>query len=72
MLSLIQRVLTIQGELGSLRIEKAYGVLAKTDLMLLVVDPEAGTGDYEEEVLKRAHENNVPVIAVLNKIDLYP
>lgn len=60
------------GQLGLLRIEKAYGVLAKTDLLLLVIDPEAGTGAYEEEVLKRAKENNVPVIAVLNKIDLYP
>jgi [FeFe] hydrogenase H-cluster maturation GTPase HydF len=60
------------GQLGSLRIEKAYGVLAKTDLLLLVIDPEAGTGAYEEEVLKRAKENNVPIIAVVNKIDLYP
>jgi [FeFe] hydrogenase H-cluster maturation GTPase HydF len=60
------------GELGTLRIEKAYGVLAKTDLMLLVIDPVKGTDKYEEDVLKRAKENNVPVIAVLNKIDLYP
>jgi [FeFe] hydrogenase H-cluster maturation GTPase HydF len=60
------------GELGTLRIEKAYGVLAKTDLMLLVIDPAKGTGRHEEDVIKRAKENNVPVIAVLNKIDLYP
>ena len=59
------------GELGTLRIEKAYGVLAKTDLMLLVIDPAKGTGKYEEDVIKRAKENKVPVIAVLNKIDLY-
>jgi [FeFe] hydrogenase H-cluster maturation GTPase HydF len=60
------------GELGTLRIEKAYGVLAKTDLMLLVIDPAKGTDRHEEDVIKRAKENNVPVIAVLNKIDLYP
>ena len=60
------------GELGTLRIEKAYGVLAKTDLMLLVIDPAKGADRYEEDVIKRAKENNVPVIAVLNKIDLYP
>jgi [FeFe] hydrogenase H-cluster maturation GTPase HydF len=60
------------GELGALRIEKAYGVLAKTDLMLLVIDPAKGSDRYEEDVIKKAKENNVPVIAVLNKIDLYP
>ena len=60
------------GDLGTLRIEKAYGVLAKTDLMLLVIDPAKGADRYEEDVIKRAKENNVPVIAVLNKIDLYP
>ncbi len=60
------------GELGALRIEKAYGVLAKTDLMLLVIDPAKGADRYEEDVIKKAKENNVPVIAVLNKIDLYP
>jgi [FeFe] hydrogenase H-cluster maturation GTPase HydF len=60
------------GELGTLRIEKAYGVLAKTDLMLLVIDPAKGADRHEEDVIKRAKKNNVPVIAVLNKIDLYP
>ncbi|HNT68055.1 MAG TPA: [FeFe] hydrogenase H-cluster maturation GTPase HydF [Syntrophorhabdaceae bacterium] len=60
------------GHLGSLRIEKAYAVLAKTDLLLLVIDPAAGAGLYEEKVIKKAQENNVPVIAVLNKVDLYP
>jgi [FeFe] hydrogenase H-cluster maturation GTPase HydF len=60
------------GELGTLRIEKAYGVLAKTDLMLLVIDPAKGADKYEEDVIKRAQENNVPVIVVLNKMDLYP
>lgn len=59
------------GRLGSLRIEKAYAVLAKTDLLLLVIDPAAGAGMHEEDVIKRAKGNNVPVIAVLNKVDLY-
>ena len=60
------------GQLGALRIEKALAVLAKTDLMLLVIDPALKAGIYEEEVIARAKENNVPVIGVLNKIDLYP
>lgn len=60
------------GELGRLRIEKALGVLGRTDLMLLVVDPAAGAGQLEEEVMERARENKVPVIIVVNKTDLYP
>jgi [FeFe] hydrogenase H-cluster maturation GTPase HydF len=60
------------GQLGAMRVEKALKVLAKTDLMLLVIDPALKTGTYEEEVIARAKENNVPVIGVLNKIDLYP
>ncbi|OPY75128.1 MAG: tRNA modification GTPase MnmE [Syntrophorhabdus sp. PtaU1.Bin050] len=60
------------GQLGLLRIEKAYGVLAKTDLLLLVIDPLSGADTHEEDVVKKATENKVPVIAVLNKIDLYP
>ncbi len=60
------------GELGRLRIEKAVGVLNKTDLMLLVVDPASGAGQYEEEVAGKARENSVPVIVVVNKMDLYP
>jgi len=60
------------GELGRLRIEKALGVLNKTDLMLLVVDPAAGAGRFEEEVIEKAREKKVPVIIVVNKADLYP
>lgn len=60
------------GELGRLRIEKALGVLGRTDLMLLVVDPAAGAGQLEEEVMEKARENKVPVIIVVNKTDLYP
>lgn len=60
------------GELGRLRIEKAYNVLAKTDLLLLVIDPANGLGVFEEDVLGKAGENNVPVIVVMSKADLHP
>ena len=60
------------GELGKLRIEKAYNVMAKTDLLLLVIDPSTGTDSFEEDVIERAKQNNVPVVGVLNKVDLYP
>ncbi|MQL51007.1 [FeFe] hydrogenase H-cluster maturation GTPase HydF [Desulfofundulus thermobenzoicus] len=58
------------GELGSLRVEKAMGVLAKTDIVLLVVDPEKGVGAYERDLIRRAE--GVPVLGVVNKIDRYP
>lgn len=60
------------GELGTLRIEKAYTVLAKTDLLLLVIDPSKGVESHEVEVIKKAKQNKVSVIGVLNKIDLFP
>lgn len=60
------------GELGMLRIKKAYDVLAKTDLLLLVIDPSKEVGSHEEEVIKKAKQNKVSVIGVLNKIDLFP
>lgn len=60
------------GELGELRIKKSLGVLNKTDLMVLVVDPSQGAGDYEKDLIEKAKERNVPVVGVLNKIDLKP
>ncbi len=60
------------GELGALRIEKTLAVLAKTDLLLLVIDPSVAVGEHEGEVIRRAYENKVPVIMVINKRDLYP
>jgi [FeFe] hydrogenase H-cluster maturation GTPase HydF len=60
------------GQLGALRIEKALGVLAKTDLLLLVIDPSSEPGDYEKEIIARATENRVPLVVVLNKMDAYP
>ena len=60
------------GDLGILRIEKAYNVLAKTDLLLLVIDPSKEVDSHELEVINKAKESNVSVIGVLNKIDLFP
>jgi [FeFe] hydrogenase H-cluster maturation GTPase HydF len=60
------------GQLGALRIEKALAVLAKTDLLLLVIDPASQPGDYEKEIIARAGENRVPLVVVLNKMDAYP
>ncbi|GFN23565.1 MAG: [FeFe] hydrogenase H-cluster maturation GTPase HydF [Thermoanaerobacteraceae bacterium] len=58
------------GELGELRIKKTMEVLRKTDLAVLVLDPAEGVGVYELELKRRLTEQGLPVVAVLNKIDL--
>jgi [FeFe] hydrogenase H-cluster maturation GTPase HydF len=59
------------GSLGSLRVQKTKAVLAKTDLVLLVIDPAEGLGNFEEEIIAGARESKIPVVAVANKIDLH-
>lgn len=60
------------GKLGELRRKKSYEVLQKTDLILLVIDPEKGFGDFEKEVVNKAQEMQTPIVYVVNKIDIYP
>ncbi|MHB1042211.1 MAG: [FeFe] hydrogenase H-cluster maturation GTPase HydF [Eubacteriales bacterium] len=60
------------GELGELRVKKTIEVLNKADLMILVIDPGQNAGDYgyERSLIERAGEQGVPVVGVLNKVDL--
>lgn len=58
------------GELGELRIKKTLEVLRKTDLAILVLDPQTGIGPYELELKRRLSERGLPMVAALNKIDL--
>lgn len=60
------------GELGEMRIRKTIGVLNKSDLIILVIDPMQDAGEYELNLIKKAGEQRIPIIAVLNKIDLKP
>ncbi|MFZ5648694.1 MAG: [FeFe] hydrogenase H-cluster maturation GTPase HydF [Bacillota bacterium] len=61
-----------EGELGDLRVKKTTGVLNKADLMVLVIDPGQEVDRYEIDLIKRAGDNNLPVVGVLNKTDRYP
>ena len=57
------------GELGTLRVEKTRRVIDRADVAILVT--AAGEWDtYEEDLLDRFREGQVPVIAVFNKADL--
>lgn len=58
------------GELGQLRIDKSLRVIDRTDLALLVIDPQQIPYDIEEELLSRFSTRNCPLIAVINKDDL--
>ncbi len=60
------------GELGQKRVAKSLAVLDKSDLVLLVVDPQQGFGMVEQEVVETAGKMEVPVLAVINKTDLLP
>ena len=59
-----------QGELGKLRIEKTRGVIERTDIAVMVF---ADTETNEEEGwIAALRERDIPVVAVVNKIDILP
>ncbi|MDI6893614.1 MAG: [FeFe] hydrogenase H-cluster maturation GTPase HydF [Bacillota bacterium] len=58
------------GALGELRVRRTESVMRRTDLALLVVDPGAGAGDYEEGIVSRLRSAGIGVLGVLNKTDL--
>jgi len=61
-----------EGELGEKRVGKSLAVLAKADLVLLVVDPQQNPGEVERTLIEAAGQRQLPVVGVLNKIDLLP
>ena len=59
-----------EGPIGKKRVEKAYKVLNKADIVLLVIDKTCGLSDYEENFIKEVRARNIPVIIVINKVDI--
>ncbi len=59
-----------EGELGSLRVEKAREILAKTDIAVLVVDASAGLGPLDGELLETLGQRKIPWVIAYNKCDL--
>ncbi len=59
-----------EGELGALRIQKAYQMLNKTDIAVLVVDGEIGLTTEDENILERIKAKEIPYLIVMNKADL--
>ena len=61
-----------EGTLGALRIQKAYQILNKTDIVVLVIDASSGVTKEDSEILKRIHEKEIPCVIVVNKSDICP
>ena len=60
-----------EGELGELRIKKAYQILNKTDIALLVVDSSIGMTIEDEKILSKIQNKNIPYLIVYNKCDIF-
>ena len=59
-----------EGELGALRVRKAYQMLNKTDIAVLVVDSSQGMTPEDEHILAKIREKKLPHVIVFNKSDL--
>lgn len=59
-----------EGELGNLRIQKAYQMLNKTDIAILVVDASVGMTNEDERIINKIKDKGIPYVVVMNKADL--
>lgn len=58
------------GELGEMRVQKAYQVLNKTDIALVVADGSHPLGTYEIKLIERIKAKKIPYLIVVNKTDI--
>jgi [FeFe] hydrogenase H-cluster maturation GTPase HydF len=56
-------------ELSGARLKKTAKVFARADVIILVTEANTWT-DYEESVLKEAQTRSIPVLMIINKVDL--
>lgn len=59
------------GELGQLRIKKTKDIMDRTDLAILLFTGEDTNFSMEKQWYEELKERKIPVIGVINKIDLY-
>ena len=60
------------GNLGVLRVEKSKEVIDVTDLAVMVFSAEDTDVTQEKIWINILKEKNIPVIGVINKIDIFP
>ncbi|MBP3223549.1 MAG: [FeFe] hydrogenase H-cluster maturation GTPase HydF [Actinomycetaceae bacterium] len=56
--------------LGGVRIERAKRVLAKTDIVVVVMDVRTGRTVYEDELIAQCEERKIPYVCVYTHSDL--
>ena len=59
-----------KNELGNVMNEFAYSALDGTDLILMIVDASSPIGDGDKYIIEQLSKVEIPVILVLNKVDL--
>ena len=59
-----------EGELGSLRVERAKQAMSGVDVAVLTVDASVGLGDEDRALLAVFRERNIPYVIAYNKSDL--
>ena len=59
-----------EGELGELRVKRAYEILNKVNIAILVVDSTIGISSEDVTLLQHIKEKNIPVIIAFNKCEL--
>lgn len=58
-----------EGVLGSLRIQKAYQVLNKTDIALVIIDAAVGPSAEDLCLIERINTKKIPLLIVINKCE---
>lgn len=58
-----------EGDLGGLRVKKAYQVLNKTDIAVVVTDASKGLSPEDEAIINKIKDKGLPYIVVYNKCD---
>ena len=58
-----------EGDLGDLRVQRTYDVLNQTDIAIIVLDADTHTDRFEQDMLTRVREKNIPVVVAVNKVD---
>ena len=59
-----------EGELGELRVKRAYEILNKVNIAILVIDSTIGVSSEDITLLQHIKEKNIPVIIAFNKCEL--
>ena len=58
-----------EGMLGEMRVKSTRQALNRTDIAVLVVDPQFGMGECEKELLELFAQKEIPYIIAVNKTE---